>query len=103
MSCNILLLRVDFVRSVRVDAQDSQLRRTHESAVKASSPTPAPLPLLIVSAPPNPFSRSRLDEPAWSELTQRRKIDPFFLFGIHILSPKKHPRLSSKARVPHSD
>ncbi len=52
-------LRVDFVRSERVDAQDSQLLRTHESAVKASSPTPAPLPLLIVSAPPNPLSRSR--------------------------------------------
>jgi hypothetical protein len=34
----------------------SQLRRTHDSAVKASSPTPAPL--LIVSAPPNPFSGS---------------------------------------------
>src|SRR4029453_8478125 len=36
----IFALRVDFVRSVRVDVQDSQLRRTHESAVKASSTTP---------------------------------------------------------------
>jgi hypothetical protein len=37
----IFALRVDLVRSVRVDAQDSQLRRTHESAVKASrTPTP---------------------------------------------------------------
>jgi hypothetical protein len=37
----IFALRVDLVRSVRVDAQDSHLRRTHESAVKASrTPTP---------------------------------------------------------------
>jgi hypothetical protein len=33
----ICALHGNFVRSVRVDAPDSQLRRTHESAVKASS------------------------------------------------------------------
>src|SRR2546430_16427417 len=47
----IFALRVDLVRSVRVGAQDSLLRRTHESAVKTSSPTPELLPLLILSAP----------------------------------------------------
>ncbi len=60
----IFALRVDLVRSVRVGAQDSLLRRTHESAVKTSSPTPELLPLLILSAPPNPSSTSRLDESA---------------------------------------
>jgi hypothetical protein len=34
--------RVDFVRYARVDAQDLQLRRTHECTVNASSSTPAP-------------------------------------------------------------
>jgi hypothetical protein len=53
------------VRSLRGDAQVSQLRRTHESAVvRASSPTPERLPLLMVSMRPNPSSISRLDEPA---------------------------------------
>ena len=37
----IFALRVDFVRSVRIDAHDLQLRRTHEHSV-ALSPTPAP-------------------------------------------------------------
>jgi hypothetical protein len=40
----ISALRVDFVRYLRVDAQDLQLRRTHECTVNASSSTPAPLP-----------------------------------------------------------
>src|SRR4029450_471056 len=39
----IFALRVDFVRSVRGDAQVSQLRRTHEHSV--ASPTPAPHPI----------------------------------------------------------
>src|SRR4029077_1413498 len=72
----IFALRVGVVRSLRGDAQVSQLRRTHESAVvRASSPTPERLPLLMVSVRPNPSSISRLDEPAWSALTQRREID----------------------------
>jgi hypothetical protein len=36
---------VDFVRSVRIDAHDLQLRRTHEHSV--ASPTPAPGPLML--------------------------------------------------------
>src|SRR5438874_13305043 len=60
----IFALHADFVRRVRVDAHDSQPRRTHESAVVGpSSLTPTPFPALNLSLC-QPSSISRLDEPA---------------------------------------
>jgi hypothetical protein len=62
----LFALRVDFVLYVRVAAQISQLRRTHASAVKASSPTPTPpaAPSLNCLCAALFLSISPLDEPA---------------------------------------
>src|SRR4029434_4069334 len=52
----IFALRVDFVRSQRIDAHDLQLLRTHEYTVNASITHSSPRP--HASMPPNP-PRSR--------------------------------------------